>query len=44
MRSFEFPIEAGHIQEFKRAVGDLDAAFDLRRGCPAHVHGGRRPL
>lgn len=28
MRSFQFPIEAGHIQEFKRAVGDHDAAFD----------------
>ena len=34
MRSFEFPIEAGHIQEFKRAVGDLDASFDPDAAAP----------
>ena len=34
MRSFEFPIEAGHIQEFKRSVGDFDAVFDADAAAP----------
>ena len=34
MRSFQFPIEAGHIQEFKRAVGDHDARFDADAVAP----------
>ena len=34
MRSFEFPVEAGHIHEFKRAVGDYDAPFDPDAAAP----------